>query len=845
MKLKRMNLLCAAVALGTCSTVLLWMTSTGVVTMASGVTVLADSLTCDLSQVKASTGLTAAIDQDTLAVTWAGQNGTALRARYAIASGKPVVRDISVQKPGGQWAMLGQNLTPEFRVTSGIRRLSTQQADPLKAAGVALTPEVIAKNRWYAFWDAPLVLPDGPEMRDARSYTAPRAAPDPNDTAERGRGRGQEGGGRGPVGSGFEANGAGRGAPAPAAGRGERTTYDPGNGVAPLPLAGRNIGEPRSAADIKHGTASFQTTSCSAKTDGASIEATFNGLSMGIFAGDLRFTVYRGTNLIRMEALAKTSEQWIAYKYEAGLNGFSTDLMQRVSWHDTGGQRQHNGLGGVVNTTIVPEKAQNRVLVAEGKAGSLAVFTPPHTFFFTREKDTNLGYVWFRKDAATSFAIGIRQPDREEDPQYVENFALYNAPPGTVQRMPVYFYASTGSGEAARQDVLAFTHGDAFKPVAGYKTFVNHFHLDFTGRVRATGSFDTPMQDLAAMRALGLNIIGLSDFHFELHANDPGPLRLRDQKDYFEATRRASDADFLVTPWEEPSAYFGGHYNILFPKRNVYWTKVRQPGQPFSEEVTGYGKVYHTGSAADVQAMMDAEGAYWYHAHPRTKGTTGYPDLIFDKPYVRNDRYLGVAFKPGMGQDNSEARMCEWRCFDVVDTMNNMYASSGIGPKRIIADIDTYRKGPEDDTYANFPVNYLKIDKVPGPDEDITPVLKALKDGNFFVTNGEILVKNYSVAGPGAKKTITADLEWTYPLSFMEIVWGDGKKVDRQIIPATELGPFGTKHVAIPFDAAGKSWVRFAVWDSAGDVGFVQPVWLATAATTTATPDKAPAQGKR
>ncbi len=80
------------------------------------------------------------------------------------------------------------------------------------------------------------------------------------------------------------------------------------------------------------------------------------------------------------------------------------------------------------------------------------------------------------------------------------------------------------------------------------------------------------------MRALGLNIIGLSDFHFELHPNDPGPERFGDQKDYFEATRRASDTDFLVTPWEEPSAYFGGHYNIMFPKRNVYWSKVRQPG---------------------------------------------------------------------------------------------------------------------------------------------------------------------------------------------------------------------------------------------------------------------------
>src|SRR5207247_1369776 len=150
-------------------------------------------------------------------------------------------------------------------------------------------------------------------------------------------------------------------------------------------------------------------------------------------------------------------------------------------------------------------------------------------------------------------------------------------------------------------------------------------------------------------------VSGLSYFQFGQHASNPGLLQLADQKDYYEASRRASDKDFLVVPWEEPSAYFGGHYNIIWPK-DVYWTKVRQPGQPFVEEVPGYGKVYHTGSAADVQAMMDAEGAYWYHAHPRTKSTTGYPDLIWDKPYVKNDRYLGVAFKPGSGRQSGQDR---------------------------------------------------------------------------------------------------------------------------------------------------------------------------------------------
>jgi len=710
----------------------------------------ADSLTCDLSQYKSGAGPSASVDQGVLTVSWPGQSGSEMRTRYAIDGGQPIVRDLSVRKAGGQWVTLGQNLAPDYHVISGIRRMSTQQADPLKAAGVELTPEVIAKNRWYAFWDAPLVMKPGREI----------------------------------------------------------------------------IGPPRAQSDIKQATASFHTSSCRVKTDGAALEVTFPGLSMGIFSGDLRFTAYRGTNLLRMDALATTKEEWIAYKYEAGLKGLSTDLTPRVVWRDTGGLPQQYAFGGVVHKTLAPVKAQNRLLVAEGKGASLATFTPPHTFFFTREVDINLGYVWYRKDSATTFGFGIRQADAEENPQYVDNFALFNAPPGTVQHMGVYFYASPDPAEGTRQAVLRFTHGDEFKPLPGYKTFVNHFHLRFTDRVRAQNSFDTPMQDLMAMKALGLNIIGLSDFHGDLHPNDPGPLRFKDQKDYFEATRRASDTDFLVTPWEEPSAFFGGHYNIMFPKRNVYWSKVRQPGQPFSEVDPVYGKVYHTGDAADVQQMMDAEGAYWYHAHPRTKGTTGYPDLIFDKPYVKNDRYLGVAFKPGMGMDLSEARICEWRCFDSTDTMNNLYANSGLKPKYIIADIDTYKKGPEDDTYANFPVNYLKIDKTPRPDDDVSPVLKALRDGNFFVTTGEILITNYAVAGTGAQRTIGADVEWTFPLSFVEVVWGDGKKVERQVISATDLAAFGSKHFAIPFDATGKAWVRFAVWDSAGNGAFVQPVWL-------------------
>jgi hypothetical protein len=553
---------------------------------------------------------------------------------------------------------------------------------------------------------------------------------------------------------------------------------------------------------------------------------------MGIFSGSLRFTSYRGSNLLRMEAIAKTDEQSVAYKYEGGLKGFSTALTPRVTWRDRGGDPQQYEFGGIKNDTRVTVKAKNRVLVAGGgKNGSIAAFTPPHVFFFTREVDTNLGYVWYRKDGDTQFGMGVRQAEGEENPQYVENFALHNAPPGTMQRMAVYYLITPDSSDATRQAVMAYTHGDVFKPVPGYKTMVNHFHLRFTERQRASGSLDNTFEDLMVMRSAGINIVGLSDFHGDLRPNDPGLGRFEDQRDYYTASMKASDKDFLVTNWEEPTAYFGGHYNIMFPK-NVYWTKVRTPEQPFTENVPGFGKVYHTGSTTDVQQMLDAENGYWFHAHPRTKGTTGYPDAIFDKPWVKNDRYLGIAFKPAMGDDLSDPTMCKWRCFDAIDTMNNMYANTGIRPKYLIADVDTYRKGPEDDIYPGHPINYVKVDRLPGPAEDWSPILRSIRSGDFWVSTGEVLIKNYAVEGTGAKRTVAADLEFTYPLEFVEVVWGDGKKVDRQIIRATDTAAHGTKKISIPFDATGKVWVRMAVWDSAGNGAFVQPIWLNQTKTT-------------
>jgi hypothetical protein len=53
----------------------------------------------------------------------------------------------------------------------------------------------------------------------------------------------------------------------------------------------------------------------------------------------------------------------------------------------------------------------------------------------------------------------------------VGNCALYNAPPGTMQRMAAYYYLSAnGSHRSTQQAVMAYTHDDVYKPVPGFKT---------------------------------------------------------------------------------------------------------------------------------------------------------------------------------------------------------------------------------------------------------------------------------------------------------------------------------------------------------------------------------------
>ena len=223
--------------------------------------------------------------------------------------------------------------------------------------------------------------------------------------------------------------------------------------------------------------------------------------------------------------------------------------------------------------------------------------------------------------------------------------------------------------------------------------------------------------------------------------------------------------------------------------------------------------------------MAHRENMLVFEPHPRSKASAGYPDAIKDTAHFRDPSYLGFGFRWGMGLDGSERRLCEYRCLPVLDEMNNWIADLPTPPKYIEAISELHGQGAGDDVYANNPVTYVKVSERPTVD-NWRPLIDAMRRGDHFVTSGEVLIPSYAVQGSGARRTIVADVEWTFPLEFVEVVWGDGQQIGRQIISATDLPAFGSHHYEIPFDAAGKKWVRFAAWDSAGDGAMVQPVKL-------------------
>lgn len=561
--------------------------------------------------------------------------------------------------------------------------------------------------------------------------------------------------------------------------------------------------------------AEFHPKSALARSIGDRVEVSFDGMRMGIFEGSLRYIFYPGSRLIEQQAAMTTTQPDVAYFYDAGLRMNSRadeapggNMDSRVSYFDTEGKFQT--ITPAYGSERRPLTVRFRTLAARMGAGAVAVFPAPHQYLFARDYTTNMGYVWYNAWRG-NVSLGIRQLHDDDSPYY----PWMNAPPGTTQEMRMFLLVADRDARSALDDVLRYTHGDRFPKLPGYITFAPHWHVAYTMQARARG-FDWQPPFKPAMKAIGLDSAMIMDFHGDGHPGDRGQIRLQELQDYFRACAAQSDKDFLLIPAEEANVFLGGHWAVVFPKP-VYWHMNHQPDQPFMVQDPKYGTVYNVGSAKEVWDMVQREQGYAYQTHPRTKGSTGYPDAIRDTDYFKDPRYLGAGWK-AMPSDLSSPRLGE-RAFKTIDDMNNLGLK-----KRMLGEVDVFQLDTTHELYGHMNVNYVRIPLVPSYDR-YGQLLDAVARGDYFTTTGEILIPDAELKGAGEVVTASATIDYTFPLRMAEIVWGDGAAIHRQTIPLEDTREFGNYKVHWEVNANGWKWARLAIWDVAGNGAFTNPIW--------------------
>ncbi|MHA4844227.1 hypothetical protein ACX0G7_08690 [Flavitalea antarctica] len=548
-------------------------------------------------------------------------------------------------------------------------------------------------------------------------------------------------------------------------------------------------------------------------------------VSAAHFTGDLEITLYNGSPLLNIAAVMSTGIDSTAIVYDAGLTS-TVNPWDHLSWSNVNGQPERRATGK--DDTAATHKVKYRTIIGETGSGSIAVFPAPHQYFYPLDEAFNLNFTWSGtnyRDVIHEYGIGIRQ-DLNGDKRYVPWF---NAPPGTKQRLNFYCLLSAANGNEVLNEVKKFTNSDAYPKIQGYKKLSSHFHNEFVMSVVLAGKKipDTP-SFVKVFKAMGVDIVHLGEFHTVAHQRGPDELRLKELHEMFKMCTRYSDEDFLLLPGEEPNEFLGGHWLQFFPKP-VYWIMSRAKDVPFISQHPDYGKIYRVSNKNEMLKLLELENGLAWTAHPRTKGSTGYPDKYRSEAFFNSQHFMGAAWKP-IPADLSVDRL-GIRVLDLMDDMNNWGLK-----KKIIAEADLFTIEPFNEMYAHMNVNYLQLDQLPTFTGGWSPVIDALDRGRFFSTTGEVLIPSFTVGGAGSgdtavlnnngKDKIAFTLKWTFPLEFALIVSGDGKTVFKEKINLSDTKAFGEKAFTHTMNLRGRKWVRLEAWDVAVNGAFTQTVWL-------------------
>ncbi len=572
-----------------------------------------------------------------------------------------------------------------------------------------------------------------------------------------------------------------------------------------------------------------------ATSEGARATIEIGSIAVGSFAGTLRITIHRGTNLLHVETVVHTSEDGRAILYDAGL-ALPDRAKGLVAWSDVDGVLRDQPLDAGASERMIAVRGRSLAIETEG--GSLVCFPPPHQFFFPRDLTTNLKTVWLgrgHRGLDSRFGFGVRQAERGGGAYS----PWFNAPPGTDQRLGVFYWIAPGKAASALEQVARLTHGDRFVKLDGHRTLTTHWHLAATieaGAEMAKGRAPTVPEFVSIFKNMGVEIVHLAEFHGDGHPQDPGPIRIPEMTAMFDLCRRLSGPEILFLPGEEANFALGkfrpgreaGHWIYLFP-RPVHWTMKRGRDQPFVENDPRLGRVYHAGDGDDMLRLLREEDGLAWTSHARVKGSSWTPDTFHDAPFFHGKNWLGAGWK-ALPADLSSDRL-GGRALDLMDDMANW------GDRKYLpGEVDVFKIDHTHELYGHMNINYLALDpdRVPRFDDGWASVTQALARGRFFVSTGEVLIDRFDYGGvksggeavyrPGQRLTI--GLRYTFPMRFLEIISGDGKQVYRDRVELADTEAFGSRTLTLTPNLSARKWVRVEAWDVAADGAFTQPIWL-------------------
>ena len=478
---------------------------------------------------------------------------------------------------------------------------------------------------------------------------------------------------------------------------------------------------------------------------GNRVRVVCRGFRLGIFSGDLVYTFFPASRLIRQEAVLSTNVPDTAYYYDAGLAfaGPRTRAPRTKHEHPASPITTRQGscnrwLPTGCSRSASPYKVRYRALATAAASGSVAAFPAPHQYFFPRDFTSNLGQSWHRAWRG-DVALGIRQI-RDTDWRF---YPWMNAPPGSLQRMGMFLLLSGDAPEAALEDALRYTNRDRFPALAGYKTLAAHWHLAYTVQALEKGWDWTPRSRPFCRR---WEWMPQSSWIFTAMAT-PGfdRVALAGARQLFQGLPRAvGRAVFVDSFGGGRTCISGGTGRWCSPKPGllVGWTG-RKAGSS-SPSTRNTERFTAPETPPELLQMVRRENGWMYQTHARTKGSTVVSgrdsgDRAFSGPTLfrrgMEGDTVGSVFSPASAR----------RVFKLLDDMRNW----GLD-KRILGEVDVFQFDRTHELYAHMNVNYVRADRLPDF-EQYGRLMEPLLRGDMFISTGGGLASRVENHGVGRR----------------------------------------------------------------------------------------------